>query len=187
MKIPNGLRQINAFYGNPALPGTTKLNRDWYNANIVSCVLPTEWHMVLAWDTSQRVRRFPVHKLIVPTLETTMKEVWAHARIRAKDKYGYAESSDFYNTKTNEELTLAGMNLFGGSFNFRAKRGGTSLSMHSWGVALDFDPARNALGDTTPHMPLWVVDIFESNGWVWGGRWKGRGCDGMHFQLARGY
>jgi len=82
-----------------------------------------------------------------------------------------------------------GVSVFGGSYNYRLTRGGTLLSMHAYGCAIDLDPVRNAFHDVTPnflHPPAHVVvEAFESEGWIWGGRWGGRACDGMHFQAAR--
>ncbi|MGY3916723.1 M15 family metallopeptidase [Aeromonas australiensis] len=63
-------------------------------------------------------------------------------------------------------------------------RGGTRLSMHSWGCAVDFDSSRNSFGDSTPNfqnIPA-VLTAFESQGWTWGGKWKKP--DGMHWQAA---
>jgi hypothetical protein len=82
-----------------------------------------------------------------------------------------------------------GASKFAGSYVLRRKRGGSTLSMHAYGCAIDLDPARNAMGNTRPNFgkpgPLAVVAAFEAEGWEWGGRWSGRSCDGMHFQAAR--
>lgn len=65
------------------------------------------------------------------------------------------------------------------------------LSMHSWGIAVDFDPQRNRMGGTdgVTHGPSMLrkhpefVKVFEDAGWEWGGRWRMQ--DDMHFQRAR--
>jgi hypothetical protein len=56
------------------------------------------------------------------------------------------------------------------------------LSMHAWGLAIDFNTRDNPLG-ATPVMDPRVVEVFERWGFDWGGRWSRP--DGMHFELAR--
>lgn len=76
------------------------------------------------------------------------------------------------------------MHLYGGGYNFRLMRRSTRLSLHSWGCAVDFDPARNGFGDTTPHFEHFpaVLNAFANQGWTWGGKWSKP--DGMHWQAA---
>lgn len=56
------------------------------------------------------------------------------------------------------------------------------LSMHAFGLAIDFNASTNQLG-TRGDMHPDIVAIFEKWGFGWGGRW-GR-PDPMHFELAR--
>lgn len=70
-----------------------------------------------------------------------------------------------------------------GCFNVRKKRGLNSLSLHSWGIAIDINAAWNGLGKT-PTMSAKLVKCFTDCGFEWGGTWKNR-PDGMHFQLNR--
>jgi hypothetical protein len=61
------------------------------------------------------------------------------------------------------------------------------LSLHSWGIAVDFDPSENRMGgkasDGGPSLlrqyPMFV-NVFKANGWTWGGDWRMK--DDMHFQ-----
>lgn len=55
------------------------------------------------------------------------------------------------------------------------------VSMHAWGLAVDFNVARNQYG-ARPTMNPRIVEIFERWGFRWGGRWETP--DGMHFELA---
>ena len=56
------------------------------------------------------------------------------------------------------------------------------VSMHAWGLAVDFNVAQNRYG-ARPTMDPRIVEIFERWGFRWGGRWDTP--DGMHFELAR--
>lgn len=67
-----------------------------------------------------------------------------------------------------------------GCFNVRRKRGLKSLSLHSWGIAIDVNAAWNGLGKE-PTMSEELVKCFTDAGFDWGGTWNRK--DGMHFQL----
>lgn len=67
-----------------------------------------------------------------------------------------------------------------GCFNVRRKRGLTSMSLHSWGVAIDVNAAWNGLGKN-PTLSKEFVQCFTDAGFDWGGTWTRK--DGMHFQL----
>ena len=67
-----------------------------------------------------------------------------------------------------------------GCFNIRSKRVNQSLSLHSWGLAIDINASWNQLGKT-PTLPANVVLCFLEAGFEWGGTWDVP--DGMHFQL----
>lgn len=151
------------FYGDPSgLNGLA--NQDWVKDNIIS--LETPWRLVTAWD-GKLVRGVSVHQKCAPSLSRVFKAIWLAAK------------------QDQKTIDYWGMNLFGGGFNYRLVRGGSSLSMHAYGCAVDFDPARNGMGDTTPNfanVPA-VLKAFADEGWIWGGDW-GR-PDGMHWQAAR--
>jgi hypothetical protein len=78
---------------------------------------------------------------------------------------------------------------FDGCFNIRKKRGLTSMSLHSWGVAVDFNAFANPLGLSRQQCiakglkPFTeeFVKCFTDAGFDWGGNWNRP--DGMHFQL----
>lgn len=68
-----------------------------------------------------------------------------------------------------------------GCFNIRKMRGLSSMSLHSWGIAIDINAAWNGLGKE-PTMSKELVKCFTDAGFDWGGDWKRK--DGMHFQLG---
>lgn len=68
-----------------------------------------------------------------------------------------------------------------GCFNIRKKRGLSSMSMHSWGLAVDVNAFENGLG-TPGKLSKTFVKCFTDNGFEWGGNWAGR-KDPMHFEM----
>lgn len=125
--------------------------------------------MVLAWDRSQRVRKMTLHTKVAASASRILTRV-----------------AGIYSLQEREAL---GLNIFGGSLNVRKMRGGSSYSMHSWGIAIDFDPDRNALNTKAPQarlshqdaVPFW--EEWEKEGWLSLGR--ARNYDWMHIQAAR--
>ena len=99
---------------------------------------------------------------------------------------------DAANSK-QEVLDHWGVSIYGGGHVFRLMRGGAALSMHSYGCAIDLDPARNGLADRTPRFAEFpaVLAAFNAEAAKWGGDWNGNGssaderrCDGMHWQFT---
>lgn len=115
------------------------------------------------------VRSIRVHKLVAAHVQAALQEVLDH--------YGL------------EEIHRLGLDQYGGSFNFRATTSGQALSMHAWGIALDFAPESNAYNTRAPHATLSHPDcdawwrIWEAHGAVSLGRERDR--DWMHLQFAR--
>lgn len=77
-----------------------------------------------------------------------------------------------------------------GTFNWRPIAGATTLSVHSFGAAIDLDTGfadywrwtakgKGAQGYRNRY-PLAIVEIFEKHGFIWGGRWYH--FDTMHFE-----
>jgi len=57
-----------------------------------------------------------------------------------------------------------------------------SISLHTWGIAIDINAAENPLNGAS-HQDPQVVAIFKKWGFVWGGDWSSP-RDPMHFQLG---
>jgi len=75
---------------------------------------------------------------------------------------------------------------YGGIFNFRLKRGGSTYSVHAWGAAIDLDADDNAFRDSWPitaDMPLEIMEEFAREGWLSAGAFWG--YDAMHFQATQ--
>mgnify|MGYP003499412137 FL=1 len=134
-------------------------------AYLVSIALP--FPMRLAWDKNTKVTKMRCHKLIAQKLSNALLEIL-----------------QVYGLPKIQEL---GIDLFGGCFNFRAMRGGSDYSRHSWAVAIDLDPERNQLKETSKtarfarpeYKPM--IDIFYKHGFVSLGREKN--YDWMHFEI----
>lgn len=132
--------------------------------NIVSMILP--YKMRIAWDLKTSVSTMQCHKLMVSRFTDVFKDLLDH--------YGYAQIKEF------------GIDIFGGCYNYRQMRGGTSWSRHSWGIAIDLDPGRNGL--KTPWLksnfskPLYapMIEIFYRHDFFNLG--KEKGYDAMHFE-----
>lgn len=133
--------------------------------NLVTIKLP--FRMRVAWAKGETVGSIQCHKLAAAPLLAVFTEILA--------VYGLAE------------IQRLGIDLYGGCYNFRPMRGGTSWSTHSWGISLDLDPDRNLLRETRltarfarPEYKR-MIDIFYKHGFINLGVEKN--YDWMHFQL----
>lgn len=125
--------------------------------------------MRIAWDTKTMVTKMRCHKDVADAFLAVFNELLEH--------YGY------------QRIVELGIDLYGGCFNFRKMRGGDSWSTHSWGIAIDLDPSRNMLKETSKTArfarPEYkdMIDIFYKHGFISLGREKN--FDWMHFQYNK--
>jgi len=72
-----------------------------------------------------------------------------------------------------------------GGYNYRMKRGGSSLSQHAYGNAVDVNPMSNPFGSgkIKTDLPENVSEMAARHGLSWGGDWKGK-KDPMHFEYT---
>ena len=130
-------------------------------------VIKLPYPMRIAWDTKTKVNSMRCHKLLKTNFLGVFNDLLAH--------YGY------------EKIVELGIDLYGGCFNYRAMRGGTEWSRHAFGIAIDLDPERNQLKETSAtarfarpeYKPM--IDIFYKHGFVGLGREQNR--DFMHFEI----
>lgn len=123
--------------------------------------------MRIAWDTDVSVSKMRCHRLVANNFSNVFNDLLAH--------YGY------------DKIKELGIDLFGGCFNYRKKINGSSWSMHSWAIAIDLDPARNTLRETSrtarfarpEYKPM--IDIFYKHGFISLGVEKN--MDWMHFEI----
>jgi len=123
----------------------------------------------LAWDTDTKINRFTCHEKVADSIVRVLDRVLDH--------YG------------SEQYIDLGMDLWAGCLNVRKMRGGNNYSMHSWGIAIDWDSARNQLkwGSQRANFANPMYDewwkIWEDEQWTSLGRATNR--DYMHVQRAR--
>lgn len=121
------------------------------------------------YDTRQRVNTISVHRKVHDSTLRVLRKVL--------NAYG------------QEEINRLHLNRFFGSLSVRKMRGGSSWSMHAWGIAFDFDANRNQLRWGRDRAAFgkaaykkWF-EAWESEGAISLGR--ERNYDFMHTQFAR--
>lgn len=135
--------------------------------NQVDCVLP--FPMVLEWNNKQKVKTYSCHKKVKEPMERIWQKVF--------DAYGY------------EKIRELRLDQWAGCLNVRQMRGGSSWSMHSWGIAVDIDSNNNQLrwgrDRATLSKPIYnkYWEAVYSEGAISLG--KERNFDWMHWQFAR--
>lgn len=115
------------------------------------------------------VKTIRVHKLIADRVQAALKEILAH--------YGLAK------------IKALGLDQYSGSYNYRKTSTGSAMSMHAWGIALDFAADKNTYAMKKPQASLSKPEcemwwkIWEKHGAVS----LGRQCnyDWMHLQFAK--
>jgi hypothetical protein len=130
---------------------------------IVQITLPYPMYYI-----GKKVTKISCHKLVADKLLAIFNDIL-----------------EFYGQDAIRDLKI---DDYGGCFNYRLMRGGTKLSVHSWGCAIDLNPSRNLLKETSKtarfarmeYKPM--IDIFYKHGFVSLGREKN--FDWMHFEVA---
>jgi hypothetical protein len=127
------------------------------------------WQLKIAWNLNQTTSKISIHKKCAQSLERVLTNV-----------------HETYGDKALSDLRL---DHYGGSYAPRKMRGGSRWSMHSWAIAIDWDPARNKLKanheeasmSASEYDDWWAA--WEAEGWLSLGRM--RNFDWMHVQAAK--
>ncbi len=158
--------ELEAFYSKHILGPDGRPTAGWQSEHLTR--IKPAYPLTLAFPPGSEVTRVLCHKKVADSLTNVFAAILAHFGSLA-------------------EVRKARMHLFGGCFNFRRITGGTRLSDHAWGIALDIDPDKNPFNKkhdpSKGMMPLAVVKIFEDAGWRWGGHFPKPDC--MHFQATK--
>ena len=121
---------------------------------LVSVPVPANYP--LKYD-GKPVKSIRIHKLVADRLAAALQDIINH----------YGEDI---------EKVAPGACVYDGSYNFRQSRNSSSQSVHSWGLAIDFDAANNTMKMSAPkarlsqpiYEPFW--DILEYHGFMSLGR-----------------
>lgn len=157
---------LDSFYGKP-------IENDCSAIEPKLVRVDSPWRMPLDWNMSQSRSFFKVHELVAPSLERVLTAIEAN--------YSRAE------------IKQLGLNRFSGDQVCKKITGGSRMSTHAYGVAIDFYGSRNELNRTTHDTPpptlahsdcqkFW--EAFENEGWYSLGR--SENYDWMHVQAAKG-
>lgn len=146
--------------------GTSAFGKAGCENMLVNVPVPANYP--LKYD-GKPVKSIRIHKLVADRLAAALQDIINH----------YGEDI---------EKVAPGACIYDGSYNFRNSRGSSSTSVHSWGLAIDFDAAKNTMKMAAPKARLSqdiykpFFDILEYHGFNSLGR---RGdYDWMHVQAT---
>lgn len=161
MVPPVGLDGIVKAFGDPRpLVRPDGTMSPLWESGILANTPPLRFSIPLGWDKRHQVTRIRCHRLIVDQMWRVFERI--HER-----------------GLQNEVKT------FDGTYAWRTQRGNASkISCHAWGIAIDLNAFENQLG-TEGEMHPGIVECFEGEGFLWGGRFSRP--DPQHWQFAKGY
>ncbi len=146
----------DVFYGNPR-GKNAHANPVWEKNNLVWVPLPVGFGMTFDGRPVTRVR---VHKKIAVPVKSSFTSLWLTSG------------------QNPNVLKAWGISNYSGGYEYRLMRESNHLSMHAYGIALDFDGANRPLHSKKFFAPK-VVKCFTDQGAV------NLSNDPMHFQWAR--
>ena len=156
--LPTGFEEIVALYGNPGGVRRQRCRQGWWKKNIVMAKLP--FPLRASWDRSIIIRRQPFHRLVAPAALDALEAIAAQV--------------------PPEYLRVCDLDVTGGVYCHRPKRGSGELSTHAWGIAIDICPHLGPMGGPDL-IPAFIAEAFVERGF------QQLAHDAMHFQACRGY
>ena len=146
--------------------GTSAFGKAGNESVLVNVPVPANYP--LKYD-GKPVKSIRIHKLVADRLAAALQDIINH----------YGEDI---------EKVAPGACVYDGSYNFRKTTGTSSYSIHSWGLALDFDASNNTMKMAAPkarlsqpiYEPFW--NILEYHGFMSLGR-RGN-YDWQHIQCC---
>lgn len=147
--------------------GKSRFGKAGDESNLVSVIVPPNYPLKYE---GKKVKTIRIHKLVADRLSAALNDIINH--------YG-----------DDIETVAPGACVYDGSYNFRKTTGASSYSIHSWGIALDFDAAKNTMKMSAPQARLSqdvykpFIDILEHHGFMSLGQ-RGN-YDWQHFQCCK--
>lgn len=177
LQPPNGRAEIEKMFGDPANADGT-LNEHWEEQNILRVPPPAPWQLYYQDDTLGvvPVSGISIHRLLADSFRAVLGEIWQ----TAVQQMGGTPADD----QVRQWLHDRRLDQHGGGFNFRVIKRTSHLSLHSYGIAIDWDPDNNPQGSLTSTLPDWWYDIWNRHGWSDGRHFSNP--DPMHVQFATG-
>ena len=156
--VPQTLAEVKEVYGDPDPDGDFVLDGQWYENFTQVYRLP--FPMSLYVPDGKPVNWMRCHKLVGEVIQDALEDVCNYGGLSYLQEHSY--------------------DVFGGCFSFRKMVGGSLLSTHSWGIAIDINPQLGLyLGED--NQPQFIKDAFEKRGFVNLER------DTMHFMACACY
>ena len=158
------IADLVAFYGDPR-GANGQANPKWEAENLVAWAPP--YPMFYSDGKRTPMLHLRVHRKCRDTFDEAFKEALAQLG--------------------HDYIVEHRLDITGGSYCFRLERGGSRLSVHSFGCAIDMDPGHNPFprkwADGKGMLDIRFATILIKHGFCW------RGADGdidpMHMQLCR--
>jgi len=155
---------LNAMFGDPR-GANGQPSMLWEGANLVHWQPP--YPMFYSDGVHTPMLHLRVHKKCLSTFDAAFHDVLA--------------------TLGHDYIVLHRLNVTGGTYCYRLERGGSRLSVHSWGIAVDMDPGHNPFPhqwrDGVGMLDLKFAEILMRHGFDWRG--QQRDIDPMHLQLCQ--